>query len=362
MNNQPAFSKLARLHKNISVQHILNAALPLIAVCGFFLLCGIILLLQDQNPIEFYRTILFSGFASFDEFANVLFNATPLIFTGLAVSIAFKGGMFNIGCEGQLNVAAFTSAWIGIHIDLPSVFLLPLCVIGGMFSGGIWGGIPGVLKAKFGSHEVINTIMMNFIAFALTNFLVTSVYREPGQMTPQTTEINQAAQLPRLGEAIPFIQKSNLLESSFLLAILSVTFVYVFLKYSRWGYELRLVGNAHDVATYGGIKTKSVIIRCMVFSGALAGMAGVGDVMGYRHRFLDSFSSGWGFTGIVVALLGRNHPFGVFAAALLFGLLNKVALDIELFLGIQRGLFLAGQGILILILMCMQGYARRLIQ
>lgn len=307
-------------------------------------------------------TIFLSGFSSFDEFAGVLFNATPLIFTGLAVSIAFKGGMFNIGCEGQLYVAAFTTAWIGIHIDLPSILLLPLCIISGMFSGAIWGGIPGVLKARFGAHEVINTIMMNFIAFALTNFLVTSVYREPGQMTPQTTEINKTAQLPRLGEAFSFIEKSNLLDFSFLLAILCVTLTYILLKYSRWGYELLLVGNAPDVAAYGGIKTKNVVVWAMALSGALAGLAGVGDVMGYRHRFLDSFSSGWGFTGIVVALLGRNHPIGVFAAALLFGLLNKVALDIELQLGIQRGLFLAGQGILIIILMCMQGYAKRLIR
>lgn len=305
-------------------------------------------------------TIFLSGFSSFDKFAGVLFYATPLIFTGLAVSIAFKGGMFNIGCEGQLYVAAFTVAWIGIHIDLPSVFLLPLCIIGGMFSGAVWGGIPGLLKARFGAHEVINTIMMNFIASALTNYLVTSVYREPDQMTPQTSEINKTAQLPRLGESIPFIEKSNLLDYSFLLAIICVTFTYILLKYSRWGYELRLVGNAPDVAAYGGIKTNYVIVWSMALSGALAGLAGVGDVMGYRHRFLDSFSSGWGFTGIVVALLGRNHPIGVFAAALLFGLLNKVALDIELQLGIQRGLFLAGQGVLIIILMCMQGYAKRL--
>ena len=362
LNNHRSLPKIARLHPNFPLQHILNVAFPLTAVFGFFLLCGTVLVVKGQNPLEFYKTVFLSGFSSIDEFAGVLFNATPLIFTGLAVSIAFKGGLFNIGCEGQLYVAAFSAAWIGIHTNLPSILLIPLCIIAAMGSGAIWGGIPGILKARFGAHEVINTIMMNFVALALTNFLVTSIYREPGQMTPQTAEISEAAQFPRLGEVLPFLDRSNLLDASIFLAILCVILVYVFLKYSRWGFELRLVGNAPDVAAYGGIKPQSVIMWSMALSGAVAGLAGVTDVMGYRHRFLDSFSSGWGFTGIVVALLGRNHPFGIFAAALLFGLLNKVALDIELLLGIKRGLFLAGQGILIILLMCMEGFAKRVIK
>ncbi len=354
MNNQPASSFHTR-NQFHTIQQFLNVVFPLTAVLGFFLFCGIVLLLRGQSPFAFYLTIFSSGFSSFDEFAGVLFNATPLIFTGLAVALAFKAGLFNIGCEGQLYVAAFTAAWFGIHINLPSIVLIPLCIIVAMLSGAIWGAIPGLLKVKFGAHEVINTIMLNFIALALTNFLVVSVFREPGQMTPQTAAINKTAQFQRLGEVIPFIEESNLLNSSFLLAILCVIITYVFLKYSRWGYELRLVGKASDVAAYGGINPGKVIVWTMALSGAIAGLAGVSDVMGYRHRFLDSFSSGWGFTGIVVALLGRNQPFGVFAASLLFGLLNKVALDIELFLGIPRGLFLVGQGLLIIIMVCMEG-------
>ena len=358
MNNQPASSIHTR-NRFRTVQQLLNVVFPFTAVLGFFLFCGIVLVLKGQGPYEFYSTILKSGFSSFDEFAGVLFNATPLIFTGLAVALAFKAGLFNIGCEGQLYVAAFTAAWFGIHINLPSIFLMPLCIVAAALSGAIWGAIPGILKVKFGAHEVINTIMLNFIAFALTNFLVVSVFREPGQMTPQTAAINKTAQFQRLGEVIPFIKESNLLDSSFLLAMLCVIITYLFLKYSQWGYELRLVGNAPDVAAYGGIKPGRVIVWTMALSGAIAGLAGVSDVMGYRHRFLDSFSSGWGFTGIVVALLGRNHPFGVFAASILFGLLNKVALDIELLLGIPRGLFLVGQGLLIIVMVCMEGFVKR---
>jgi len=289
----------------------------------------------------------------------VLFNATPLIFTGLAVAIGYKGGLFNIGCEGQLYVAAFAATLIGLHLNLPSVLLVPLCIGTAMITSAFWGAVPGYLKAKFGAHEVINTIMMNFIAFALTNFLVTSVYREPNQMIPQTSQIHEAARLPRLAGVLTFLPQSNLLNASFLLAGVCVIICYIFMKYSRWGYELRLVGNAPEVAEYGGINPRAVTVWVMALSGAIAGLAGVAEVMGYRYRFLDNFSSGWGFTGIAVALLGRNHPFGVFAAALLFGLLNKVALDIELILEVPRGLFLAGQGLLIIGLVCMEGISKR---
>ncbi len=332
---------------------------PVLAICGFFLICGIVLILRGQNAFEFYRTIFLSGFSNFDEFGNVLFNATPLIFTGLSVAIAYKAGLFNIGCEGQLYVAAFAGAWVGIHFSLPAVLMIPLCLCAALFAGAIWGGVPGILKAKLGAHEVINTIMMNFIALAITNYLVTAIYREPGQMIPHTSQIYESATLPRLSEVMFFIPESNLLNASFVLACLCVILCYILLKHTRWGYELRLVGNAPNVAEYGGINPRVVTVWVMALSGAIAGLAGAADVMGYRYRFTDSFSSGWGFTGIAVALLGRNHPFGVFAAALLFGLLNKVALDIELFLNVPRGLFLVGQGLLIIWLVCQEGITKR---
>lgn len=359
MNIRLPLTTLFNTHVIQILQPIRNFIAPLLAIFGFFLLCGIAFILRGQNPWELYTTIFISGFSSFDEFGSVLFYSTPLIFTGLAVAIAYKGGLFNIGCQGQLYVAAFAATLVGIYLNLPSILLVPLCIGAALITGAIWGAVPGLLKAKFGAHEVINTIMMNFIAVALTNFLVTSVYREPEQMTPQTSEIYEAARLPRLGGVFPFLPQSNLLDASFLLACACVIFCYIFIKHTRWGYELRLVGNAPDVAAYGGINPGAVTVWVMALSGAIAGLAGVADVMGYRHRFLDNFSSGWGFTGIAVALLGRNHPFGVFAAALLFGLLNKVALDIELILGVPRGLFLAGQGLLIIGLVCMEGISKR---
>lgn len=344
---------------SIRVRRLLNTILPsVIAILGFFVLCGVTLILRGQSPWEFYQLILTSGFSSIDDIGSILFNSTPLIFTGLAVAIGYKAGLFNIGCEGQLYVAGFAATWIGIHLDLPSILIIPFCMVAAVIFGGIWGAIPGILKAKYGAHEVINTIMMNFIAFAIMSFLVTSVYQDPGQMEPQTAEIHDAAKLPKLAVLIPILPKSNLLNASFLISCVVVMMIYILLKYTRWGYELRLVGNSPEVAAYGGINPGTVTIWVMTLSGAIAGMAGMADVLGYHYRYVDSFSPGWGFTGIAVALMGKNHPFGVFAAAILFGFLSKVALDVELLLDIPHGLFIAGQGLLILGLVCMEGYTK----
>ena len=359
LNIQKVFASLSRNRASQAKHLFVNLIPSLLALTGFFLLCGFVLKIRGQDPLEFYSIILVSGFASFDDFGYVLFNATPLVFTGLAVAIGYKSGLFNIGCEGQLYIAAFTAAWIGIHLNLPSFLLIPFSIVGAMIAGAGWGAIPGLLKARYGAHEVINTIMMNFIAFALMNYLVTSVYQEPGQMIPQTQQIHEAARLPRLASFFPVLPQSNPLNVSFLLACGCAVCCYIFLTYTRWGYELRLVGNARDAAAYGGINPGAVTIWVMALSGAVAGLAGVAEVMGYRHRFLDNFSSGWGFTGIAVALLGRNNPFGILTAAILFGTLNKVALDIDILLGVPRGLFLAGQGMLIIWLVSIESISRR---
>ena len=349
-------------------RHLLLNLMPsLLAIFGFFLLCGIVVHARGQNALEFYSIIFSSGFSSVDEFGYVLFNATPLVFTGLAVAIGYKSGLFNIGCEGQLYVAAFATAWIGMHLNLPALLLVPLCIAAAMVAGAVWGAVPGYLKARYGAHEVINTIMMNFIAFALMNYLVTSIYQEPGQMIPQTRQIYETARIPRLASFVPDLPDnhplnlpdSNPLNVSFLIACGCVVLCYIFLMHTRWGYELRLVGNARDVASYGGINPRVVTVWVMALSGAVAGLAGVAEVMGYRYRYFDSFSPNWGFTGIAVALLGRNNPFGILAGAVLFGLLNKVALDIDILLGIPRGLFFAGQGLLIVWLVCVEGNSRK---
>src|SRR4028118_1572708 len=279
---------------------------PLIAVVAAFIVGGIIVLLIGDNPFETYRLLLANSFGSAKDFGYMLFYATPLIFTGLAVAVAFRCGLLNIGAEGQLYVAGCATAWVGIKFggtvvnvfgtdvnyswaSLPAILLVPLCILTAIVVGGIWGAIPGILKAKFGSHEVINTIMLNFIAIALVSYLTQYHYKVPGDAILQTAPIGTAAYIPQLNQFLPFIPKDVPLNVSFLLAILMCVLVYVFLWKTKWGYELRAVGQNPSAAEYGGISPRKQIIVAMTISGGLAGMVGIGEVLGYRHLYYDAF-------------------------------------------------------------------------
>ena len=330
-----------------------------LALCAAFLLGAVLILFFGEKPFEVYGLLWQSVFGTLDDFGYVLFNATPLIFTGLAVMLGFKGGLFNIGCEGQLYLAGFAAAWMGFHLNWGGGWvIIPACLAAATLAGGLWGAIPGALKARYGVHEVINTIMLNFIAIALTNYLVTEVYQAPAQMTPHTPPIHEAARLPRVAAFTSAFLPSNPLNVTLFIALGLIGLTQFLLTRTKWGYEIRFVGNAPEVATYAGIDVRRVTVWTMALSGAVAGFAGVWDVMGYRYRFLDNFSPGFGFTGIAVALLGRNHPYGVLFAALLFGALNKGALDIEILTNVPRELFLIIQATLILLLVCAEGFSK----
>jgi len=318
---------------------------------------GMLILAVGEKPLVVYRILFLNAFGSIDDIGYVCFNATPLMFTGLAVAIGFRAGLFNIGCEGQLYVAAFAAAWVGFTFDV-GFLVMPACIFAAILAGAAWGAIPGLLKAKLGAHEVINTIMLNFIAIALTNYLVTTVCKEAGQMTPQTPPIAASARLPRLASLLPILPRSNPLTVIFLMAILVAYCGYFFLWKTKWGYELRMVGHNPAAAEYGGINVSNNIVLTMTLSGAVAGLAGVWDVLGYRHRFLDNFSPGLGYTGIAVALLGRNHPFGVVIAALLFGLLQKGALDIDIFTNVPREIVLIIQALTVIFLIASERVGR----
>ncbi|HUP39955.1 MAG TPA: ABC transporter permease [Vicinamibacterales bacterium] len=305
---------------------------PLIAVVAAFLVGGMFVLAIGDNPIETYRLLIGSALWWPDGIGYTLFLATPLIFTGLAVSVAFRAGLLNIGAEGQLYIAAFATAWVGMELgSLPKVLLVPLCVGAAIVAGATWGAIPGLLKARFGSHEVINTIMMNFIAIALASYFTQYHYRTPGDPIMQTAEISTNAFIPRLGAFIPGLPLRIPLNVSFLLALLVSALVYVFLWRTKWGYELRATGSSPSAAEYGGIAVRRQIVLAMAISGGLAGMVGINEVLGYRHRYYDGFSDSYGFTGIAVALLGRNHPVGVIFAALLFAVLTRGGVPVDAF-------------------------------
>lgn len=304
----------------------LVAAAPPISVLLGLGVGALFILAIGENPIEIYalllRESLFTGYG----IGQTLFKATPLIFTGLAVALGFRAGLFNIGAEGQLYLGGFAAGVVGAAAaGLPGVLLLPLCVIAAGLAGGLWGGIPGILKARFGAHEVINTIMLNFVAFALVSYLGRPLFRTA---SVRTADIGAGGELPRLSTFLPALQGSPA-NVSLLVAVLVAAVVGLLLFRTRLGYALRAVGLQATSAEFGGISIGRIQIAAMALSGAVAGLGGINFVLGYKHFFELGFSGGAGFLGIAVALLGRNHPLGVVIAALFFGALSYGGLVIN---------------------------------
>lgn len=327
---------------------------PLVAVAAAFLVGGLVVLAIGENPLRIYAILFRGAFGSVDALGLVLFNAVPLVFTGLAVAFAFQSGLFNIGGEGQLYMGAFVCTLAGLSATgLHPVLMIPFLVLASAAGGAAWGAIPGFLKARFGVHEVINTIMMNFIAIGLTSYFVINVLREPGQMTPQTAEIAVGGQLPRLAGTLQAVgiplPDANPLNFSLLLALGAVWLAWFILYRTNLGYEIRAVGANTSAAEYAGVNVSRTVVLAMLISGAIAGLVATNEIMGFRHRFLDNFSSGLGFMGIAVALLGKNTPIGVLLAALLFGVLNTGALEIDVFTDVPRELILVVQAVTIIL-------------
>ncbi|HEX7315586.1 MAG TPA: ABC transporter permease [Pyrinomonadaceae bacterium] len=322
---------------------------PVIAVLVAFVVGGVIVWVIGDNPFEVYGLLLGSALTWPDGIGYTLFYATPLIFTGLAVAVAFRCGLLNIGAEGQLYVAAFACAWVSIKLggtvikgfdgspivygstSLPAVVLVPLAVLTAIAVGAAWGAIPGWLKARFGAHEVITTIMLNFIAVSLISYFTQYYYKAPGDPIMQSVPVGAAAHIPRLGDFVPGLPSRIPVNAAFLLALLACLLVYVFLWRTKWGYEIRATGANPSAAEYGGISVRKQIVLAMAVSGGLAGMVGINEVLGYRHLYYHEFSASYGFTGIAVALLGRNHPLGVILAALLFGVLLRGGIFVDAF-------------------------------
>ncbi len=304
-----------------------QAAGPALALILSFVIGGIFILIIGNNPVEIYSKLLSETLGNFYGIGQVLFKATPLMFTGLSAAIAFRAGIFNIGAEGQLTLGSLLTAIVGASFpNVPSVLLIPLCLLAGFAGGSIWGAIPGILKARFGAHEVINTIMMNFIAAALVSYVVNNIYGVPA--TIHTHQIAPHAEVIRL-DALSNVFHGSPVNISLLLAIISCILVYILLWKTRLGYELRVMGLSQSAAEYAGIHVGNRIITVMAIAGGIAGLVGSNFVLGYKHYFELGFSEGVGFIGIAVALLGKNNPFGVILASLLFGVLEYGGLTIN---------------------------------
>jgi simple sugar transport system permease protein len=305
---------------------LLLGAAPFLAVALSLAVGALFILAIGEDPLAIYALMLRESLGTGYGIGQTLFKATPLIFTGLAVALGFRAGLFNIGVEGQLYLGGFAAALAGAALaGLPAVLLLPLALLAAAAAGLVWGAVPGVLKARFGAHEVINTIMLNFVAFALVSFVGRFVF-EPA--TVRTATIGAGAGIARLDVVLPALRGSPV-NFSLLIALLAALATGLLLFGTRLGYELRAVGLNTSAAEFGGISIGRTQIVAMALSGAIAGLGGVNFVLGYKHYFELGFSAGAGFLGIAVALLGRNHPLGVMVAALFFGALSYGGLVIN---------------------------------
>jgi len=262
---------------------------------------------------------------AFNPFLESFVASTPYIFAGLAVALGFKTGLFNIGAEGQLFMGAIFSVWVGFAVKgLPAIIHIPLALLAGALGGAIWGFIPGWLKAKTGAHEVINTIMMNYVAFRLSEYLLRGPLMRPETFTPVSPMILESAELPR------FFESPIRFHLGFFIALFVAWLVYWFMFKTKWGFDLRTVGANPRAAKYAGMNIVRSTILAMVLSGALAGLAGANEVLGVNHNLALAFSSGYGFDAIALALLGKSHPFGVVLSAILFGFLRNGAIRMQI--------------------------------
>lgn len=356
---------------------LLEKITPLIALIFALLVGAIVILLIGENPFFVYKTLFINAIANRDGWGNVLFRATPLIFTGLTVAFAFRCGLFNIGGEGQMYIGTFFATWVGFTFtNLPAILLIPLCILAAAAGGALWAAVPGILKAKTGVHEVIVTIMMNWIASSLTFFLVLKFKAPPTpamiaagvkQMIPHTSEIAKAARLPRLYPIFKFLNINfpdyNQVNISFLIAIGTAILAYYILWKTNLGYEIRAVGYSPLAAEYGGISVGKNIILAMMISGAFAGLVVTNEVMSFKYRWRQELFTGLGFNGIAVALLGKNHPLGVVLSAILFGILNYGGAIVNIFTEgrIPRELIMVLQAVIVIFVVISDEIVKRLI-
>lgn len=296
--------------------------IPFLAIITSLIVAALFIIFTAENPavgvdkvIIGYWGIIDGAFLKGNGITNVLVATTPLILAGLAVAIPFRAGLFNIGAEGQFVIGGFVGAMAGIYLDLPPVIHTIVVLLAGFAGGAFWGFIPGILRARLGAHEVINTIMLNFIAIFLVDFFVRGPAKDPNPSSVQTLPLLASAELYRL----PGLGRLHI---GFFIAVLIAIGMYYFLFKTTWGFSLRTTGQNPNAAEYAGIRPKTEYVRAMVIGGGLAGLAGVIEVQGLTHVVTTGFASGYGFTAIAVSLLAYNNPLGIIPAAFVFGALR----------------------------------------
>lgn len=306
------------------------------------LLGALIILAIGENPIEAYQALFKGALGSSQTFANTLSKTIPLAFTGLAVALGQRGGMLNIGAEGQLHAGAMATALFALTFPgLPKIIMIPMCILAGIAAGMLVGAIPGYFKAKRHTSEVIVAIMLNYLVTLFTSYLVNGPFKAPGSVS-QTNPMPESALLTKIWG------NSQLTTALFLLILFAVV-QYLFLWKSAKGFELRAVGGNSYASVSAGINATKMMMMTMMLSGGMAAMAGSTEVMGKYGCFIEGFSPSFGFTGIAVAILGRNHPVGVLLTAFLFGILDTGALRMGRVTNVSTNIIVVVQSLVILL-------------
>jgi len=314
--------------RQASTSKLEEALLPsLVALLIAAIVGDVLILMFGQAPAAVFRLLLEGTWGNSYGFGQVLYKATTLTFTGLAIAFALRAGLFNIGAESQLAAGGFVAATVGLLLPqgLTWIVTLPVYIAAAALGGGVVGGVAGELKARFGAHEVITTIMLNFIVLALLSYLTAAHLKVPE--TLHTPEIRSGA-VPRLSDFLAAFHGSAA-SIVIVLAVLACLAAGWYLFRTRRGYELRAVGLQPEAAEYGGVRTGAVWRRAMTISGAIAGIGGLNFVLGYKHYYEEGFAGGAGFLGIAVALVGGTHPLGVMLAALLFATISQGGLAVN---------------------------------
>jgi simple sugar transport system permease protein len=332
--------------------------MPILNLLSALLVAALVIHLLGESPIESMGILINSAVINPEGLSYTLFYASTFIFTGLAVSIAMQAGLFNIGAEGQMYFAGLglTLAMLAFDSSVPMWMLIPVGMLSAALFGALWAFLPGYLQARRGSHVVVTTIMFNYISSQLMNTVIVKYLVPAGEQNPASRAFSAAAEMPRLNQWFPVLGETPL-NVSFLLAIVALAIYGVVVTRSAWGYKLRATGLNKHAAHYAGIRISKMIITVMLISGALAGLGSVNSIMGSTHYLSLNFVGGAGFVGIAIALMGRQHPVGIFLSAVLFGALIQGGFDLSLEKqNIPPETFIFIQGLIILFCGAMENF------
>jgi simple sugar transport system permease protein len=337
-----------------SLRWVAPTLLPVVNLVLALLLSAVVVAAVGENPTRALWLLASGAFGSAEATGYTLYYATSFVFTGLAVAVAFHAGLFNIGAEGQAYLGGLGVALLCLGAgNWPTTLAVAAAIVVAAAGGAAWAFVPAWLQARRGSHVVITTIMFNFIASALMTHLLVNVLIKPGQQSPETREFAPSTWLPQLHDvarALGWEIGRSPVNLSLPLALGAGALVWLYLWRTRWGYELRALGHNRTAALYGRIRPVPTIIVAMSISGALAGLMSLNEVMGVQHRLLLNFTGGAGYVGIAVALMGRNHPLGIIAAAVLFGALYQGGSELSFDMPtLTRDMVVVIQGLIILV-------------